>query len=194
MSPPLGKAELRNQVRASLRAVPADELTRWSHQLVLNLQAQEDLWATPGTVTLFGGLKNEPDLITGMLPWLIARGWRAALFGMEGTELLPYEVLTESDLHRGPLGVWIPEAKPEHAISPGHIDLILVPGLAFSREDGSRLGRGGGYYDRFLSKPEVNAKRLGLCFEAQIIPQLPREEHDMHVNDLLTECHHYSFG
>lgn len=187
------KAELRTHVRATLRAVPADELARWSHQLVLNLQAREDLWAAPGIVTLFGGLRNEPDLITGMLPWLIARGWRAVLFGMEGTELLPYEVLTENDLHRGPMGVWVPEPKPELAISPADISLILVPGLAFSREDGARLGRGGGFYDRFLSKPEVTAPRVGLCFEAQIFPLLPSEEHDIHVSNLQTEAGHYSF-
>lgn len=193
MSIPPRKAELRAQVRATLRAVATDEIARWSLQLVLNLQAQEDLWATPGIVTLFGGLRNEPDLITGMLPWLIARGWRAALFGMEGTELLPYEVLTECDLHRGPMGVWVPEAKPEHALSPADISLILVPGLAFSCLDGARLGRGGGFYDRFLSKPEVTRQRLGLCFEAQVLPAIPREEHDIRVSSLLTESGHYAF-
>lgn len=193
MSLSASKAELRNHVRATMRAVPADELTRWSHELVLLLQAQEDLWTTPGIVTLFGGLRNEPDLITGMLPWLLARGWRAALFAMEGAELLPYEVLTEHDLHRGPMGVWVPEPKPEHAVAPADISLILVPGLAFSCVDGTRLGRGGGFYDRFLSKPEVTTHRLGLCFEAQVLPQLPHEDHDIRVSSLLTEKGHYSF-
>jgi len=181
------KADLRRQMRERLRAVSSEELAGWSQQLVARLQAQENLWAAPSIVALFGGLRNEPDLITGLLPWLRARGWKTALFALEGVELLPYEVTGAQDLKRGPLNVWEPVTDLRHAITPGELTLILVPGLAFSSGDGSRLGRGGGYYDRLLARPDVTAKRLGICFEAQVFPGIPCEAHDARVQALATE-------
>jgi 5-formyltetrahydrofolate cyclo-ligase len=69
------------------------------------------------------------------------------------------------------------------------IDLVLVPGLAFS-PDGLRLGRGQGYYDRFLAR--TPAFRIGLAFDAQIIPVLPADAHDQRVHAVLTESQSYA--
>ena len=184
---PLTKADLRRQVRERLRAVPAEELSAWSQQIVHRLMAREDLWTCPGTVTLFGGLRNEPDLITTLLPWLRTRGWKTALFAMEGVELHAYEVTGDHDLERGSLGVWVPVISQCRPIPPEELTLILVPGLAFSHTDGARLGRGGGFYDRFLDLPSVKAARVGLCFEAQVLQEIPREPHDACVPTLITE-------
>ncbi|MEN3940087.1 5-formyltetrahydrofolate cyclo-ligase [Prosthecobacter sp. SYSU 5D2] len=181
------KADLRRQVRERLRAVPDAELAVWSQELVCALQAREDLWATPGTVAIFGGLRNEPDLITGLLPWLTARGWRVVLFAVDGVELRPFEVTGMHDLKRGMLGIWEPVADPLRAVPLVELTLILVPGLAFSQHDGSRLGRGGGFYDRFLARPEVTATRVGICFESQLFAHLPCEAHDAQVSELMTE-------
>lgn len=71
--------------------------------------------------------------------------------------------------------------------------LVLVPGLAFSLS-GERLGRGGGYYDRFLSDVRKRFTRqkntlviAGLCVQDQIIEDIPTEEHDQRVDCLITE-------
>jgi 5-formyltetrahydrofolate cyclo-ligase len=64
--------------------------------------------------------------------------------------------------------------------------VILVPGVAFTRA-GQRLGRGGGYYDRLLSALPAKAVRLGVCFELQIVDELPSEPHDMRVDGVVTE-------
>lgn len=184
---PPTKADLRRQVRERLRSMPVEELRRWSDQLVARLKAREDLWTVPGTVALFGGLRNEPDLITDLLPWLRNRGWRTVLFFVEGVGLHPYEVTRLADLQRGPLGVWEPVPDVHRAVEPEELTLILVPGLAFSHLDGARLGRGGGFYDRFLARPEVTASRVGLAFDAQVYSDIPHEEHDLRVASLLTE-------
>ena len=63
-------------------------------------------------------------------------------------------------------------------------DLVLVPGLGFSK-DGHRLGRGGGYYDRWLESFE--GKKIGLCFEAQLLQELPTESHDVVMDLVITE-------
>ncbi len=71
---------------------------------------------------------------------------------------------------------------------------ILVPALAFTK-NGKRLGRGKGYYDKFLNSmlklqekyPTVNITFIGLCFSFQILDEIPTEEHDIKMNYILTE-------
>ena len=68
---------------------------------------------------------------------------------------------------------------------PQQLDLVLVPGVAFGR-DGSRLGMGAGYYDRFLPQAE-NALLMGIAYDAFIQPSLPRDEFDVLVQLLASE-------
>lgn len=175
-------------MRACLRAVPDAELAAWSRGVVGQLQALAELWQKPGTLALFGGLRAEPDLVTDFLPWLRARGWRAGLFRCTGENLVPHQVNGSADLQRGPLGVWEPVAGRCAEMHPSELDIILVPGLAFSKRDGARLGRGGGFYDRLLARPDTPALRVGVAFEAQMLEIIPCEPHDMRVRRLVTEA------
>lgn len=63
------------------------------------------------------------------------------------------------------------------------IDLLIVPGLAFTK-DGYRLGFGGGYYDRYLQK--YKGETISLAFESQIVSQLPVEKHDLPVGKIIS--------
>ena len=60
---------------------------------------------------------------------------------------------------------------------PEAIDLLIVPGMAFTRE-GARLGRGKGYYDRYLAQSALHACCIGVCFAHQLVADLPVEPHD----------------
>ena len=64
-------------------------------------------------------------------------------------------------------------------------ELLVVPGLAFDRQ-GYRLGRGGGYYDRFLAR-RVASTVVGLAFSWQIVPEVPRDPWDVPVGAIVTE-------
>jgi len=57
-------------------------------------------------------------------------------------------------------------------VRPSDIDLVIVPGVAFDA-DKNRLGRGGGYYDRFLSTLPAATPTIGLAFDFQFIPAVP---------------------
>jgi len=70
-------------------------------------------------------------------------------------------------------------------VEPMQAALILVPGLAFTRA-GYRLGYGGGYYDRLLSKPG-HAPTLGVCLQALLLSEIPHEAHDIPVDYIVTE-------
>jgi 5-formyltetrahydrofolate cyclo-ligase len=179
------KAGVRRSMRALLRAVRESTLAAWTAQLVTRLQARSELWDKPGTVAIFGGLRSEPDFVSTFLPWLRERGWRVVMFTVSGTELQPVEVRDEHDLKRGPLGVWEPVGS--EVLPLESLDVILVPGLAFAQSIGARLGRGGGFYDRLLSRPEVRAQLIGIAFQMQLLPNIPSEEHDICVPDIVTE-------
>lgn len=69
-------------------------------------------------------------------------------------------------------------------ISPQEIDVVLVPGLAFGR-DGRRLGRGAGYYDRFLA--DLPAEKVALTTSDRLRDDLPLEPHDVQVDWIATE-------
>ncbi|NP_001346922.1 5-formyltetrahydrofolate cyclo-ligase isoform 2 [Mus musculus] len=78
----------------------------------------------------------------------------------------------------------------EEALSTGGLDLIFLPGLGFDK-DGNRLGRGKGYYDTYLKRcvqhQEVKPYTMALAFKEQICPQIPVDEHDMKVDEVLYE-------
>lgn len=63
------------------------------------------------------------------------------------------------------------------------IDVAVIPGLAFDRK-GGRLGRGKGYYDRLLSKLP-DCRKLGMCFDFQMVDVVPAEAHDIKMDDII---------
>lgn len=66
------------------------------------------------------------------------------------------------------------------------IDLVVVPGLAFD-EQGNRLGRGRGFYDRFLSHPDFHGTSCALALEDQVVPNIPIGPSDVCVDMLVTD-------
>lgn len=74
----------------------------------------------------------------------------------------------------------------EKKLTPDDLDLVIVPGVAFSR-GGARLGNGQGYYDRLMSTVRPDCTLVGLCFEAQLFEDVVMEPHDIHVNKVVTE-------
>ncbi len=100
-------------------------------------------------------------------------------------------VLSREDLRPGAFGILEPVGSD--LIAASNLDLILVPGVAFDRT-GHRLGFGKGFYDRILHNTNLQGRRLGLCFELQLVDRLPAESHDIHMNLIVTEKNIYRFG
>ena len=69
-------------------------------------------------------------------------------------------------------------------VEPAHINCVIVPGAAFDVQ-GGRLGLGGGYYDRFLPRA-VNAVKVALACDFQLVEALPLEEHDAKIDAVIT--------
>jgi len=105
----------------------------------------------------------------------------------EQHDLIPSLVIDfEKEIALGNLGIYQPKEDFHRFFPPSTLDLVIVPGIAFTQQ-GHRLGRGGGYYDRFLKKLSRQAYSVGLAFEMQIIEEIPLEESDMPVDFIITE-------
>jgi 5-formyltetrahydrofolate cyclo-ligase len=94
-----------------------------------------------------------------------------------------------AELKKGRFGILEP-AVPVFA-GADELDLIIVPGVAFG-QDGFRLGRGGGFYDRLLTFYQTI--RVGLCFDFQCLETVPTEEHDAKMDVIVTNTRILKFA
>lgn len=94
------------------------------------------------------------------------------------------EIFSISDLKPGMYGIPEPDADSP-AVDPSELDFILVPGMAYDRAR-NRLGRGAGYYDRFLERSQ-QATTVGVCRGNRLFDAIPHEAHDKQVDFVVTE-------
>lgn len=82
----------------------------------------------------------------------------------------------------------VPEPKQGDPLRLDSLRAVLVPGLAFDSA-GRRLGRGAGFYDRFLAGRATAESpiRIGVCFAIQLVDAVPAEPHDLPMNRIITE-------
>ena len=79
-----------------------------------------------------------------------------------------------------------PHKDADSPASPSDLDVVVVPGLAFT-PGGDRLGQGGGWYDRLLPLLADDCVRIGVCFTEQLVEELPIEPHDARLHVVLTD-------
>ena len=175
------KTEIRRDISAILR-LPPDVRAEKSARLCEAI-ANSSAWQSARTVAIFAPQPREPDV---EMLWSRAAGKSFAYPRVEEGRLDLYRVDSLYELAPGAFGVREPAADPAHAVPPDALDLILVPGVAFTR-DGARLGRGGGFYDRLLASLPAHTCKIGVCFDSQLVAELPIEPHDQHVDFLATE-------
>ena len=90
------------------------------------------------------------------------------------------------ELIPGPRGVLEPDANQCKTVPLERIDIAIIPGLAFD-EKGGRIGSGRGFYDRLIPKLAITTRKVALTIEEQIVPQVPMEPHDRHVDIIITD-------
>ena len=180
----MGKSELRRECREKLRKSSIDEAALLSYRSLLSHFLSKHSGVLCGYVASFQGevdlslLFNEelgrrevflPVTLASRLEFhRIEGGWESQLTEGAHKSREPNVALHTSRAYAGQKGV------------------ILVPGLAFCR-DGKRLGRGKGYYDRFLAEHENCLLSLGIAQSFQLVECMPTEEHDVSLDFICTE-------
>src|SRR3954447_13365457 len=153
------KAALRAEMMKQVRQMTAEERESFSEEICERVLEMTE-WAQAQTAVLFIPLPSEP-MITPLKLDCDAR--RVSCVN------IPQSPKPDQELHL-----------------PENIDLVLVPGLAFSG-DRHRLGRGGGFFDRLLGGRAPQAFKLGICFSFQVVDAMPTESHDVVMNAIVTE-------
>lgn len=97
-----------------------------------------------------------------------------------------YEIKSRKDLKKGFFNICEPVTKGKRPVNARLIDCVIVPGLAFDRKN-NRLGRGKGYYDKFLKKLPKKTKKIGLGFLFQMVDKVPVEKHDQKLDKVITD-------
>lgn len=154
-----------------------------AYRIAEALLALDEL-ADARAVLAHAALPNEIDPAPAIAR-LRERGIRIAYPRIESPGVLGlHYVGHELDLVPGPFGLAQPsEFAPR--MQPRDADAILLPGIAFD-ERGTRLGYGGGYFDRLLPTCRPDAVRIGIGFDEQLLTEIPAEEHDERVSIVVT--------
>lgn len=176
------KRELRRAVRRARAGL--DEARRRA----ASRDASERLLALPAlrrarTVLLYAALPEEAD--PGHVgEVLLDRGVRVLLPRVVGEDLHLARAARDAVLLPGAFGILEPRGP---RIDADQVDVAVLPGVAFDRA-GTRLGQGRGFYDRLLPTLRPDCVRVGFCFACQVVPRVPREEHDLPVEVIVTEA------
>lgn len=158
-----------------VRDVVGDHLLR-SVQLWAKV-AEMDEYQRAHSVMAFVGFKGEPDT-DPLFARLAVDGKRLLLPRVEASGIVAADGNTPWVASK--FGVQEPSGP---AVGVDEIDLVIVPGLAFTLA-GDRLGYGQGYYDRLL--PTVSAPTVGVCFDDQLVDELPVAAHDVRVGAVIS--------
>lgn len=173
----MDKKELRSHIKALKRQHTKVSLIEQSSLILNKLESHKD-FIEAKTVMLYSSLPDEVQTIGFIEKWRHKK--RIILPTVVGDDIIPVELTDDTDFAIGDFNILEPQNKPYN----GSYDLIIVPGVAFDK-DGNRIGRGKGYYDRFLSK-HMNIKRIGICFDFQLIERVPTEDNDIRMHEIIS--------
>ena len=164
------KRAIRREVRAKIAELSTEEKQRLSAQIFSKIEHLPEI-EKAATIALYVSLADEP--ITTDIIAHLSLTKRIVVPRIEGDEMDFYDIA--EGLEKGAFGIMEPTSTTP--IEPSEIDVMVVPGVVFTR-NGARCGRGKGFYDKYLSRSGFRAYTIGACYPCQIVDELPTEEHD----------------
>ena len=184
------KTEIRQHIRAERRNVTPAQHHRWSATICEQLLAHPAV-RRAATIYAYHPLPDEPDIWPLILQ--LHRQGKTILLPhiLSDTQMtfLPYT--GEDQLKEGPYHIMQPSSplSPTRTGEAGtdSCSCFLIPGMAFTA-DGKRLGRGKGYYDRYLAHARLSPHTthlIGICYPYQIINHIPTDKYDIPMNEVL---------
>lgn len=180
------KLAMRREIAARLEAIAPESRRQRSRAVCARVREQAG-FAKAKFVMAFMPFGTEVD-VGPLAAEAMLRGDRLCVprFDVATGAMWAVEVRTW-DPERWPRGRFgVPEAPASEPVDPAVIDLVIVPGIAFDPA-GNRLGRGKGFYDRFLRDPRLGATTIGVCFEEQMVAEVPCEGTDARLGVLVTD-------
>lgn len=172
----LAKNKMRELLVQKRRVMPTSERQMYSQQILDQLE-QMTCFREAKTILLYYPIQNEVDVLPLVKKYKHEKTLLFPVSHRRGMTVHPYA--GNEHMHRGKFG--IPE--PTTPAYDGEIDLVIVPAVAFDAK-GRRLGRGGGYYDRFIKKL-THTVLVGVGYDFQLVDEVPAARHDQRVHRVI---------
>jgi 5-formyltetrahydrofolate cyclo-ligase len=177
----LTKARIRTKIVAAFKNQKEEELFKKSLRIMRAL-FRNTLFKKAKTVMFYLSMDSEVDT-SEMITEALRSGKKVVVPVCGGNrKIVPCLLNPKGAMQRGPYGILEPARKKP--LSLKHLELVVVPGVAFDRT-GKRLGRGKGYYDSFLARLPKGARSIGLAYDFQILRSVPTADHDVNVHKVI---------
>lgn len=181
------KKELRTQTKARTLAL-SDAEKKQASRRIFEAVSLLSAYRKATSVMLYAATPNEVDT-TPLLEDVLKRGLTLWLpwCREEDLTLLPVKVRDlRNDLVVGAYGIHSPQ-EPINKVMPEDFQpsIIFVPGVVFDKK-GNRIGRGLGYYDKFLAELPSGTLKIGLAFGCQVVGSVPTEDFDQRLDQVIS--------
>ena len=173
----MDKKTLRTEIKALKKQHTKEQLSEQSEKILAQLEQHPD-FVKAERVMLYSALPDEVQTQAFLEKWHLKK--QIILPTVVGDDIIPVAYGKDTSFAVGDFNILEPQNEPYK----GDFDLIIVPGVAFDRK-GNRLGRGRGYYDRFLCQ-HLDVKRIGICFDFQLLEEIPTEPFDITMDEVIS--------
>lgn len=172
------KNEIRYKIKG-LRLIVSESERKIAAEEVFDRLEKTAAFMLANRIMMYHSLPDELDTHNFLRKWSGKKLFYLPRVNGVDLEVLPYE---ESRLELG--SFHIEEPSGNDLTNPEDIELVVVPAVAYDRK-GIRLGRGKGFYDRFLKT--TKATKVGVGYEFQLVDELPAEPHDVPMDIIITQ-------
>ncbi|MFV0467863.1 MAG: 5-formyltetrahydrofolate cyclo-ligase [Dysgonomonas sp.] len=174
------KDTIRQEVAALKKKYSTEDLLVQSEEIISVLEAT-DTFCKAKNILIYHSLRDEVQTSSIIEKYADNKTFFLPAID-EDNSMVARKYDTSVQLKKSDLGIL--EPVNSNLADLRKIDLIIVPGIAFDREL-NRMGRGKGYYDKFLE--QMKTPKIGLCFDFQLFDKIPTEKHDIPMDMLVLE-------
>jgi 5-formyltetrahydrofolate cyclo-ligase len=175
----MDKQILREEIKKKIRDADGEDIKRKS-EVIHGYLGEIPEWFDAKNPCVYLSMEEEVDTRALIDKWIHEKKFSVPKWA--GDSFISVKFTGWDNVKRNKWGV--DEPVDIEKVPVPEIDCIIVPGLSFSK-DGKRLGRGMGFYDRFLEK--ITAPKIGICFEFQMKENIPQDSWDQNVDMVVTE-------
>lgn len=176
------KSALRNLIRAKKRTLSLEVIKEYDEKIFEKFITLDE-YKRCTRLFIYFSMQDEAGTHK-IIEKAISDGKKVALpVCGENHTMKFYQVKGEDIFKKGAYGIPAPDIDTCPEVLPDARTLIAVPGVAFS-PDGLRMGRGGGYYDRYLA--DVDCLTVGICYDEFIYDKIPADKYDIRTDRVVT--------
>ena len=177
----ISKKEIRDTILDIRKSFDTDYLNRLSN-VICNRILKQEAYTSCNDLVLYMPINNEVNLDI-LMDQAFLDSKNVWLPRIINKTMEFYSYTKETELIKGAYGILEPDS--HEILVPDANTLVIMPGAAFS-EDMGRIGYGGGYYDKYLSK-HTCCKTIAVCYNFQIMPMIPMDDHDIRPDMIISD-------